>query len=181
MTAFQVLFGLAVFAFTRDYYLQDTNNGSAHGLTLAAPASGWPLGVTETNIARLSAAADAPLNTQDPFELSRQADEFFANQQYARAAEAYEQLLALDPNAVDIYNNLGLTLQYLGRSAEALRWLNEGVALKPDHQRIWLTLGYVNNQVGNIEEARAALTTASQVGDDESIRQSAMRMLEALP
>jgi len=93
----------------------------------------------------------------------------------------YEQLLAFSPNDAEIYNNLGLTLHYLGRSTEALGRLNEGIAVDPEHQRIWLTLGYVNSQLGNIEQARAALTTAAQVGTDESIRQSAMRMLEGLP
>ncbi len=93
----------------------------------------------------------------------------------------YERLLAFSPNNVDIQNELGLTLHYLGRSAEALRRLNDGVAANPTHQRIWLTLGFVNRQLGNTEQARAALTTATQIGTDESIRQSAMKMLENLP
>jgi len=93
----------------------------------------------------------------------------------------YEQLLAFSPNDAEIYNNLGLTLHYLGRSTEALGKLNEGVAADPEHQRIWLTLGYVNSQLGNTEQARTALTTATQIGTDESIRQSAMKMLEGLP
>jgi Flp pilus assembly protein TadD len=93
----------------------------------------------------------------------------------------YEQLLSFSPNDAEIYNNLGLTLQYLGRSNEALRTLNEGVAVDAGHQRIWLTLGYVNSQLGNTEEARTALTNAVQVGSDESIRESARRMLDELP
>ena len=39
----------------------------------------------------------------------------------------------------------------------------------------------VNSQLGNTEKARKALTTATEVGSDESIRQSAMTMLENLP
>jgi Flp pilus assembly protein TadD len=93
----------------------------------------------------------------------------------------YEQLLAFSPNDAEIYNNLGLTLHYLGRSTEALGRLNEGVAVDPEHQRTWLTLGYVNSQLGNTEQARTALTTAARIGTDDSIRQSATRMLESLP
>ena len=181
MAVFQVLFGLAVFAITRDYYVSGTSNVTAHPMTTNQSAPVWPNGITESNIARLSGAAVNTPISQDPFEISRQAEQFFASKQYARAAEAYERLLAFSPDDAEIYNNLGLTLHYLGRSTEALDRLNEGVAVDPEHQRIWLTLGYVNSQLGNIERARAALTTATQVGTDESIRQSANKMLEGLP
>ena len=178
---FQVVFGLAVFAITRDYYTQDTGTVSAHPPTIGQSAPVWPNGITETQIARLSSPALTEPTTLDPFEISRRANEYFANRQYDKAAEMYEQLLAFSPNDAEIYNNLGLTLHYLGRSTEALDRLNEGVAADPEHQRIWLTLGYVNTQLGNTEQARAALTTATQVGTDESIRQSATKMLEGLP
>ena len=178
---FQVVFGLAVFAITRDYYTQDTGTVSAHPPTVGQSAPVWPNGITETQIARLSSSALSEPTIQDPFEISRRANEYFTNRQYDRAAELYERLLAFNPNDAETYNNLGITLHYLGRSTEALRRLNEGVAVDPGHQRIWLTLGFVNSQLGNTEQARTALTTAAQIGSDDSIRQSAMRMLEDLP
>jgi len=178
---FQVVFGLAVFAITRDYYIQDVEKVSAHPPTIGQSTPVWPNGITETQIARLSSPAPSEPTIQDPIEISRRANDYFANRQYDRAAEMYEQLLAFSPNDAEIYNNLGLTLHYLGRSTEALGKLNEGVAADPEHQRIWLTLGYVNSQLGNTEQARTALTTATQIGTDESIRQSAMKMLEGLP
>jgi len=113
--------------------------------------------------------------------ISRQADIAFTNKQYDTAATLYEKLLSFSPNDAEIYNNLGLTLHYIGRSEEALRRLNEGVAVDGGHQRIWLTLGYVNSQLGNFEQARTALTNAIQVGGNESIRESATKMLEELP
>ena len=178
---FQVLFGLAVFAITRDYYMRDTSNVSAHPPIINQPASEWPQGITESDIARLAPSAFGEPAAQDPVEISRQANQFFTNRQYQRAANSYERLLGFDPKNVEVLNNLGLTLHYLGRSDEALRRLNEGVSLDPENQRIWLTTGYVNSQLGNVEQARTALTTATQIGSDESIRRSAMEMLEALP
>ena len=178
---FQVVFGLAVFAITRDYYMQNTVEVSAHPPIVGQSAPVWPNRITETEIARLSSPALSEPTIQDPFEISRRANEFFANRQYDRAADMYEQLLVFSPNDAEIYNNLGLTLHYLGRSTEALGKLNEGVAADPEHQRIWLTLGYVNSQLGNTEQARTALTTAAQIGTDESVRQSALTMLEGLP
>ncbi len=181
LAAFQVFFGLAVFAITRDHYIQATHTVSARPATQNQPAPVWSDDITETDIARLTAPAPSLTAFQNPAELLRQAEESFGNAQYDRAADLYEKLLAINPNDAEIYNNLGLTLHYLGRSTEALSRLNEGIAVDADHQRTWLTLGYVNSQLGNIEQARTALNTAAQVGNDDSIRQSATKMLEELP
>jgi len=181
LVVFQVVFGLAIFAITRDYYMPDVNNVSAHPPITDRSPVGWTSGITEAEISRLSSSGLSLSTSRDPAAISRQAEVAFTNKQYDTAATLYEQLLAFSPNDAEIYNNLGLTLHYLGRSDEALRRLNEGVAADAGHQRTWLTLGYVNSQLGNTEQARTALTNAVQLGSNESIRQSAMRMLEELP
>lgn len=181
LAVFQVAFGYAVFSVTREYYIHEADNVSAHALTTGQSAPAWPNDIMETEIARLGSSTLSQPTIQDPNEISRRAGEFFTNRQYDRAAGLYEQLLTFRPNDAETYNNLGITLHYLGRSTEALRRLNDGVAVDPEHQRIWLTLGFVNSQLGNTEQARAALTTAAQLGSDDSIRQSALRMLEELP
>ncbi|MDH3433425.1 MAG: tetratricopeptide repeat protein [Gammaproteobacteria bacterium] len=181
MAVFQVLFGLAVFAVTRDHYRQDLATIPGHPPTMNSTAPVWPDSISESNIARLTGSTAAEPSLQSPADISRRADEFFSNKQYDKAAELYERLLAFGGDNAEVHNNLGLTLHYLGRSAEALERLNEGVVVDPDNQRIWLTLGFVNGQLGNTEQARTALTAATQIGNDESIRQSAMKMLENLP
>ncbi len=152
MTVFQVVFGLAIFSITRQYYIP---------AQVELPRSAQPI-------------------LEDAAQLSRQADEAFTNEQFDRAAELYEQLLALSPNNVTAYNNLGITLHNLGRSDEALGKLNEGVAVDPTYQRIWLTLGFVSIQLGDTEQARSALTSAVQMGADNEVGQSALKMLENL-
>ena len=181
MAVFQVLFGLAVFAVTRDYYIGETDKVSTAGTTTGQTSPAWPDGINQSDIAALGSSTFSDMTFQDPAEISRQADEFFSARQYERAAALYERLLAFRPGNVSVLNNLGLTLHYLGRSDEALRRLNEGVTADPANQRIWLTLGFVNSQLGNSEQARTALTNALQTGTDESIRQSANEMLESLP
>jgi tetratricopeptide (TPR) repeat protein len=180
MTIFQVVFGLTIFALTRQYYLPDPGNVSANPTVVRQSLPAWPDPVTESDLAQLESSTPEDPISDDPAEWSRQADEFFSSGQYDRAAELYEQLLGLAPNNVDLYNNLGITLHYLGRSEEALGTLNEGVAVDPTHQRTWLTLGFVNGELGNTEQARAALTTAIQMGTDNKVGQSAERMLENL-
>jgi len=181
MAAFQVFFGFAVFAITRDYYAVDVRQETAHPSTIAQSVPAWPNSISEAEIDRLSLPRLGDLSSQDPLEIYKQANEFFANRQYDRAAQYYERLLDFSPNDAEVHNNLGITLHYLGRSNEALERLNKGIAVDPNHQRSWLTLGYVNSQLGNTEQARSALTNATQIGNSESIKQSALQMLEALP
>jgi Tfp pilus assembly protein PilF len=181
LVLFQVFFGLAVFAFTREYYRQDTQTVARHPQVANPSMSSWSQGITATDISRLSSPGLVESTPTDPTEIYRRAEQFFANRQYRQAAELYEQLLTFSPNDAEIQNNLGLTLFYAGRTDEALRTLNEGVAANPEHQRIWLTLGYVNSQLGNTDKAREALTRATQTGGDASIREAAMEMLAELP
>lgn len=181
MVVFQVAFGFAVYAITRDYYVQEPSIASPHGLPQSGVSSAWPNGITANELARMTSSQPNPAVISDPVEISRQADVFFSNRQYEQAAEMYERLLTLSPDNPEIYNNLGLTLHYMGKSTEALRRLEQGVALDPDHQRIWLTIGYVNSELGNVDRARTALTNATMIGDNDSIRQSAQKMLDNLP
>jgi len=181
LAIFQVFFGLAVFAFTREYYVQDAETVRGHSQIANPSAAAWSRGITATDISRLSSPGIVEPMPSDPAQVYRRAEEFFANKQYVQAAQLYEQLLTYSPNDAEIYNNLGLTLFYLGQPDEALLQLNEGVSRDAGHQRIWLTLGYVNSQLGNTAEARAALTNAIQVGGNASIREAAEKMLADLP
>lgn len=181
LAAFEIAFGLAVFAVTRQYYLDRPEPVSARPAVANQTLPARSNNITEADLARFNLSVPSPPVSDDPVEISRLANEFFASGQYDRAAELYEKLLPFGPDNAETYNNLGLTLHYLGRSTEALSRLNEGVAVDPTHQRTWLTLGFVNSQLGNTEQAREALTNAIQIGTDDQIRKSATEMLEGLP
>jgi Flp pilus assembly protein TadD len=181
LVLFQVFFGLVIFTFTREYYRQDAQPLAGHPPVANPSPTAWTRGITATDISRLSSPGLVESMPSDPTDIYRKAEEFFANKQYSQAADLYEQLLTISPNDAEIQNNLGLTLFYAGHADEALRTLNEGVTANPDHQRIWLTLGYVNSQLGNTDEARTALTRATETGGNASIREAAMEMLAELP
>ena len=186
MILFQVVFGLVVFAATRSYYKHDHGAPTAAANPNRQPILRWdqltqpgqpaaqpgspPSAAESTRIAMIS----------DPNELGRLASQYYTSQRYELAAEAYDRLLTFDRN-VEVYNNLGITLFNMGRAGEALTALNEGAALDPSYQRIWLTLGFVNSRMGNVEAAREALTTAVGMGTDTDVGQSAQQMLDDLP
>jgi tetratricopeptide (TPR) repeat protein len=181
MVVFQVVFGLTIFTITRQYYIQASDNVSKDPVEVRQSSSMLPDSISKLNPSTLNWSAASQSILEDPAEISRQANDSFAKKQYGKAAELYEQLLTLAPDNVETYNNLGITLHYLGRPTDALRWLNKGVTIDPLHQRIWLTLGFVNSQSGNTEKARTALTTATKIDANNEIGKSATEMLGNLP
>ena len=174
------VFGLIVFAVTRQMYVGDAQTVSATGSDTAAP-SAMPQGdQLEINTALLESLLSFDSKKKDPATMLLLADKYFANKQYAEAADLYGQLSALDPGNVGIQNNLGLTLHYINKSEEALAVLMKGSALEPNNQRIWLTLGYVNKELGNLDEAKLSLETAERIDPDNDVGKSASKMLTEL-
>jgi tetratricopeptide (TPR) repeat protein len=185
MAVFQAAFGLTVFALTRHYYLSSAPPapppwalGAGSALPNASPTGTAFALAPPLSLPPIAAAAPA---SNDPVAMFQRADAAFTGGSYAEAAALYEQLVALDPQNVELYNNLGLTLHHLGRSSEGLEKLAAGLKIDPKHQRSWLTTGFVNLQLGNAAAARAALTKARDAGDDKQIRESAESMLAGLP
>jgi len=178
--ALLLVFGLVVFAVTRQMYVGDTQTVAATGSDTTA-SSAMPQGdQLEINTTLLESLLSFDSKKKDPATMSLLANKYFANKQYAEAADLYRQLSALDPGNVDIQNNLGLTLHYINKSEEALAVLMKGSALEPNNQRIWLTLGYVNKDLGNLDEAKLSLETAERIDPDNDVGKSASRMLSEL-
>jgi Flp pilus assembly protein TadD len=194
LVLFQVAFGLTVFAVTRHYYLvrQPAAAPPAWALALrvappsAPPAAASPSAVSPSAAAVTPAAGALPAPaspppSSDPVAMSARAEDAFNAGRYDEAAQLFKELLAIDPQNVELHNELGLTLHYSGRSEEALQALSAGLAINPSHQRSWLTTGFVNLRLGNTAEARAALIKARDAGSDAKIRESAEKMLAGLP
>lgn len=180
MAVFQVLFGLTVFAATRQYYLHDRDQADDLSPVAGVAAPVRPGSAGQSGLTDFVPVFPGDAMIGDPVAMAQRADELFDQQQYDEAADLYEKLLLAGFQDVNTYNSLGITLQYLGRSAEALSVLQEGVEVDSTFQRIWLTLGFVNSQIGHTEQAREALSTAVRLGPDTEVGKSAADMLERL-
>lgn len=180
MLVFQAAFGLTVFAVTRHYYINEADQVSTSPRPARQATPEWPELGKGSDLENLIATFPGQTPAGDPAAMMRQADDLFGMQQYGKAAVLYQKVLDAGSKDANTYNNLGITLHYLGRPAEALQVLNEGVATDPSYQRIWLTLGFVNSQLGNTAQAREALTTAVQMDASTDVGQSATQMLNAL-
>lgn len=182
LAIFQVAFGVTIYALTRHFYIDGADGVVENTIIESERVQEWTNEYEQNNSPMLDALTSFSANTtQDPAEIYRLANMYFADKQYDKAAEQYERLLSLGSSSATAHNNLGITLHYLGRSTEALRILDDGIALEPTNQRIWLTLGFVNKELGNNDEARVALTTATQMSLDNEVGKAAARMLATLP
>ncbi len=168
---FQVAYGAIVYGLTRAYYSPEFNAEAQ----MDAAVGNDPIGQYNQLMDDMLRKAG-----NDADEIARIADQLFAQKRYAAAAEAYRRLVSLRPRDVEIHNNLGLVLHYQGRSREAVEVLEEGVAIDPQYQRIWLTLGFVKSGAGDVGGAKLAFQRAVDIAPDSGIALEAKSMLERL-
>lgn len=105
-------------------------------------------------------------------------DIYFDQHQFTDAIEYYKQAIALDPQDIDSYNDMGLSYHYIGKSDEGLKYVEEGINKNPAFQRIWLTKGFILAIKGNVAEARAAWEKAYSLGPNSDEGKSAASFLE---
>jgi len=200
--AFQIVYGVAVFLITRQLYrdqpvatgqdqgmFQSRALGVPHSIpqgmqnrsTVSLPGSErFTLEDAERLVANRTSGSN-PATSTNPEELSRVADQHFLDGLYQQAAAEYARVLEQAPHNPDVYNNLGLTLHYVGRSQEAVETLENGIAVDATNQRIWLTLGFVQWGMGDVSAARPALTKAAELDSESRVGREAKRLLDELP
>jgi len=166
LIAFMILYGIAVFAVTRAYYGNDDR--------AVAPSVGT------VSPSRIGTPITTPLS-DDPIVLNEQADSFLTDRDYPNAIAAFRKLVSLVPGDAEGYNDFGLSLHYGGRSGEALVVLQKGLMVDASNQRVWLTRGFVEYQLGELDAAKQSLTRAVELGADNEIAAEARRFLERLP
>ncbi len=172
-------YGFAVFALTRDYYLR-------HPPQLSEAQSGRPSAAEQDRqlqermrqaVGRAEPEPEINLESTDPIALGAVADQLFAAQRFEQAIEVYRRVLALKPDDAETYNDLGLALHYVGRSAEGAEALEQGTRLAPEFQRVWLSLGFVSLQTDQREAARRALARAQALDPESGVGAEARRLL----
>ena len=119
-------------------------------------------------------------NANDPEALALLGDRYFEGGKYLEAIDIYEKVLALDPNHVDTYNDLGLAYQYARQPEKAFETLKKGSDIMPSYQRIWISLGFVSASMGKKDEAKAAFAKAIELGPDNPVGIEAARMLDQI-
>lgn len=118
--------------------------------------------------------------SNDSGSLARLGDKHFRNREYDQAIALYSKVLQLDPQDVDTYNDLGLSLHYSGKPDEAIEQLRKGTEIDPSFQRVWLSLGFVLISAGRAEEAADVLKKTVEIAPDSDMGAEAKKFLGLL-
>lgn len=114
----------------------------------------------------------------DPEVLWRLGDAYFDSKQFEQSTAYYKKALEFKPGETDIYNDLGLSLHYMGKPADGLKYIEEGIKKNPYHQRIWLTKGFILAYgMGDLDGAKAAWEKANALNPESQIGKAASEFL----
>ncbi len=117
-------------------------------------------------------------NPKDWQALSGIADAYFGLRRFDEAIDYYKRALDVNPNDVDSYNDIGLSYHYKGISSEGLKYIEQGIKVKPFYQRIWLTKGFILAYgVGDMDGARSAWEKTAGLDPESQIGQAANNYL----
>jgi tetratricopeptide (TPR) repeat protein len=87
---------------------------------------------------------------------------------YAEAEAAFKAALRITETPPNL-NNLGATLAYMGRDAEALPLYERAAKLEPKNHRYWMNLGDSNRRLGHDKKATAAYKEALRLTSSQIV------------
>jgi tetratricopeptide (TPR) repeat protein len=73
--------------------------------------------------------------------------------QLDEAANCYERALVIQPDYIEVHNNLGNTLNLLGQTDEALNSYKQALSINPDYADAHNNLGIIHHEMGQLDEA----------------------------
>src|SRR5687768_14758963 len=82
------------------------------------------------------------------------AGKLFSSGKAQQAHDVAKQILQHHPKSADAYNILGVSLNALGKSKEAVAMLHKAIGLAPRNASFQANLGEIERQRGRIVEAR---------------------------
>ena len=188
---FQCFFGFSVFILTKAHYERPSllaasmvaEHRSKAGAVGTPPRSSAMTSSLPppTSSGQLSGSPSPGLASQPTTSLRAQASTAFTQADYAKAAQLYRELVVRMPSDIEVRNNFAISAHYAGNSVEALAALRRSVQERPEHQRSWLTLGFVNRAAGNADAAKTAFQRAIEINPVNDIGTEALKFLESLP
>ncbi len=176
LTVFAAAGLIAIAGFTGCSKSKDAGNAQTAGTQEASQGQGAPVVSNAVIVEDLKSRLKEKPN--DPEVLWRLGDAYFDSKQFAEAADYYKKAIQFKPDETDIYNDLGLSVHYLGKSDEGLKYVEQGIKKNPYHQRIWLTKGFILAYgIGDLQGAKAAWEKAAALGPESQIGKAAYEFL----
>jgi CHAT domain-containing protein/Flp pilus assembly protein TadD len=85
---------------------------------------------------------------------------------YKQSVDCFDQVLTLNPDNHEAWNNRGVALDNLGRFEEALTSFDKAIEFKPDDHEAWHNRGVALGKLGRFEEALTSYDKAVEFKPD---------------
>lgn len=119
-------------------------------------------------LARIDAKAAVELETQARIVRGSQ---YYQAKEYAKAAESYKKVIALDPGPktlARVYRLLGLALNQASQYEDAILALKDALRLEPNNEEIHFGLGWTYVEAKRYSDALPALEAAVRLKPDDA-------------
>ncbi|MEB3192998.1 MAG: tetratricopeptide repeat protein [Snowella sp.] len=128
----------------------------------------WNFSQRMTRILEIETLLKEDLEPEDKsFLLLEQGNLWVASSAYKEVIASFEHTLTFKPDLHEAWNNLGDTLDDLGRLKEAITSYNKALKFKPDLHEAWNNLGIVLGNLGRYEEAINSYDNALKFKPDD--------------
>ncbi|HEY2546932.1 MAG TPA: tetratricopeptide repeat protein [Candidatus Acidoferrum sp.] len=127
-----------------------------------------------------SFSQQSPPSRQQQLEShARQAQEYLKENKLDLAETEFRALVALDPKNVDARGNLGVTLFFQAKYAEAIPQFRAALNMRSGLWKIEALLGIAEKRTGDLKEARRDLENAFPNAQEKNIRiQTGMELID---
>jgi Flp pilus assembly protein TadD len=86
---------------------------------------------------------------------------------YTKAEDFFRKSISASPSYSAAYNNLGITLDKVGRYDEAIGYFLEAIKINPNYAKAYNNLGISYKNKNQLDEAKEAYLKAMQLDDKE--------------
>lgn len=114
-------------------------------------------------------AATSPPVSDATSRRFREALDFIAAQEYARAEAVLQAIIAESPALAGPHLNLGMVYAATGRDGQARQAYIRAIELRPDNAAAYNELGILHRRGGNFAAARAAYEEALRIDPDYAL------------
>lgn len=92
--------------------------------------------------------------------------EYYQAGQFIKAEEYLKKAIAFQPGNAELYNNLGLVLQGMGKIKEAVEYFQKAISLEPNLADAYYNLANICREIGDIDKAIIYYQKATQLDNE---------------
>jgi len=105
-------------------------------------------------------------------------DQLIANEYFEQAIKYLKEAYKQDPNSVDVFNRLGMSLRKLGRYEDAIKAYQHALKLDPQDEYLYFNLARVYLDQKDYAKAKEVVSKALKINPDFELAQKMLKFLE---